>query len=356
MPRTTRHAVTLVALSLAAGSAHAAITWLGGAASIPDYYQHQLANQARAENPSPLPVPPGAVPGTANYAQDVFWWEGYHDTTGARKGGGWCATTAWMDAIGYWDAAGFRGLVDRSAQGGEHAGKTWLQQFTYSNSALALTEDATDGGCAWISSVRTYVRSNTVSAQRPTGVDPLINRYMWKGGGVQKMTSAEGTEYLNNAGTTGAAEPLFRTMWDILVTSVAHGYTAVIKIGESPNRGPTGDTNNDNWWGNFHVLTLAGFDGGLGAGATIYLADPNDTLRNGTTAAGWGVPYAANAAMPVGQAHYGAFTIGNDGMTITSGAYNGSMIEQVYLMKLPAPGPLALAGLGGLLSCRRRRG
>lgn len=344
--------LSLIALAGAASTSPAAITWLGGAPSIPDYYQHQLANQGRAINPNPLPVPGGAVPGGPNYDQTTFWWEGYHDATGARKGGGWCATTAWVDAIKYWDDNGYRGLVDRTGQGGAHAGKNWLEQFTYTNGALALTEDAGDGGCAWVSSVRSYVRASTVTATVPAGVDPLIHRFMWKGGAVQTITSAEGNEWKTNANLTGAAAPQFGSMWDTLKFALAQGYTAVIKIGESPDRGPTGDTNNDHWWGNFHVLTMAGLDL---ANGRAYFADPNDAFRAGANASGWGVPYAAGDGLPVGAGHYGEYRMSPDWRTFASGPYTGSSIEQVYLMKVPAPGPVALAGLGGLLLARRRR-
>lgn len=353
---TTRTTATLstlatLALTLAAGQAHGAVTWLSGAPAIPDYYQHQLANQGRAASPNPLPVPTDAVPGGgANYDQTKFWWEGYTDMGGVRRGGGWCATTGWLDAIGYWDRNGYAGLVDRTAQGGAHAGKTWIEQFTYSNSALALTADATDGACAWTDSVRSYVRANTVTAARPAGIDPLITRYMWKGGGVKNITSAENLDGAPVGYLTGAATN-FGGMLDVLRFSVAQGYTATIKI----NQSDTSADNNGNWWRNFHVLTLAGFENGPNNVTTVYLADPNDSRVNGTTADGWGVPYPAGHAFPVGQAYYGSFTLSPDGNTITSGAYAGCAIDQIYLMKVPAPGSAALAGLGMLVATRRRR-
>ncbi|CAG0964926.1 hypothetical protein PHYC_00929 [Phycisphaerales bacterium] len=347
----------LIAMSLVAaitGSAGAAVSWLGGAPSIPDYYQHQLGNPGRAVSPNPLPVPTAAVPGAPNYAQDA-WWEGRTRSDGVRVGGGWCGTTAWVNALKYWDDHGYRGLIDRSAQGGAHADKNWLEQFTYSNGSLALTQNATDGGCAWVSAVRSYVRANTATDQNPGGVDPTIRRYKWNStpGRVETITGAEGTEY--DPAIAGAAQGTFTTMWDILTTAVSQGFTAVVKIGESPNNAPNGDSNNGHWWGNFHVLTLAGVDGALGTNARAFLADPNDSYRGGAHSAGWGVPYAATDALPMGADFYASITIGADGRTFTSGAYNGSAIDQIWLMQVPAPGSTVLAGLGLLLAARRRR-
>lgn len=334
--------IVAIASLLAAAHAFAEPTWLGGAPSVPDYYQHQLANQARAETPSPLPRATHAAPGAANYRQDRFWWE---------DGAGWCGTTAWVNALGYWDENGYRGLIDRTARGGVHAGKNWLEQYTYSNSELALTAGA-GGSCAWVDDVRSYVRANTVSDARPGGIDPTINRYMWArnaantGWEVQTITSPEGTEYNRNSDLTGTGTTLYNTMFNILCNSIPQGWTAVIKIGESPNPGPNRTGNNDNWWGNFHVLTLAGIEG-----FNILLADPNNSNRG----AGWGVPDVAGDGRPVGAAHYQRYGIAPDGMTLVGGAYDGSKIEQVYLMKVPAPGAAALAGIGAILALKRRR-
>lgn len=336
------------------GSAGAAVSWLGGAPSIPDYYQHQLGNQARAENPDPLPVPTAAVPGGPSYAQDA-WWEGRTLPNGTRVGGGWCGTTAWTNALKYWDDHGYRGLIDRTAQGGAHAGKNWLEQYTYSNGALALTQNATDGGCAWVSAVRSYVRANTTSAANPTGVDPTIHRYKWNStpGRVETITGAEGTEW--DPAIASAAQGRFTTMWDILTTAISEGFTAVVKIGESPNNSPAGEPNNGHWWGNFHVLTLAGVDGALGTNARAFLADPNDSYRSGAHSGGWGVPYAGTDALPMGADYYASISIGADGRTFTSGAYNGSAIDQIWIMQVPAPGSAMLAGIGFMLAFRRRR-
>lgn len=343
-----------LALALVASSgALAAPTWLGGSAKVPDYYQHQLSNQGRAASPSPLPVPPDAVPGAANYAQDKFWWEGYTDSTGARKGGGWCGTTAWLDAIGYWDKSGYKGLVDRSDKGGVHAGKNWVEQMTYSNSELSLTVDATDGGCAWSSQALTYIKNNTKTARTPAGIDADLEQYMWKNGRVEKIRPGqrEFNDLLDPPQAINSDHAAqYSSMWSVLTDSVSRGYVAMIRIGDSSNA-----NNNGNWWSNFHVMTMAGYDGALGAGAKGYFADPDNSFRSGVTAAGWGVPYAATDPFPTGLNFYNELKIKADGRTIDGGAYDLSKIDQVWLLRVPTPGSLALLLTSSLLFAARRR-
>lgn len=321
-------------------------------ANVPNFYQHQ-----KAWNPGDAWVAPGAPSyGGAN------WWESAIGESGARQQVGWCGTTAWLGAIYNWSTRGYTDLFDHSAHDPQigppyHGGRTWLERANYANGDLALRSGGANGGCAWVPSVRDYVRANTVSQANPGGIDPEIQRYSRQNGRIERLTDVERPLDRNWDGTNlqlqAGVDSGYSSFYSLFTDMMDRGSTCVVRIGASTNA-----NNNGNWWTNFHVLTGAGYEEIMGANGVeqyLYLADPNKTSAFVGAGADWGHAYAVDSfggGAPIGLAQYTRVRVDNN--KIIGGAFDNSMIDAVYTMWVPTPGTASFM-LVSLFAIRRRR-
>jgi len=292
---------------------------------VSDFYQHQQSLQAiwPTVPATPYPGPPAAAPAAAGYANGN-WWE---------PDGGWCRTTAWVNAIYSWDARGKEGLFDRSERPGAPAAdmnKTWLERFAYCNEELAIASGGlpgVGGGCATPPHILAYAAAAGYGAT-------TIDTYKWDA--VNKEVDRE-----TPAGDVKAGKK-FENIIRKFITR-PNQPSIVIQINDAANPNPA-------WWwsGSFHALTIAGVDD---VTERLYWSDPNNTPYGQN----WGVPFPATDPVPVGAAHYDSGFLGLDGRTFITGNYTGAQIEKMWVMRVPTPGAAALLGFAALALARRKR-
>lgn len=312
-------------LAAAAGSAMAQTAWK---LTVPDFYQHQKTDPARDGTWIPKP------PAPAYDSKD--WWE---------QGGGWCATAAWTNAIASMEDR-FPGIFDPSRRKGadkEHAGRNWLERANYALEDLAIVAGKrfglNNGACAWAPDVLAY-SANAGFA------DAVVDRFYMNGKQVRRD---------HNDGKSDNATG-FTSLFDVFAAGIDSNRAVVVHI--------TADEHKPFWWaGSFHVMTGVAVDTD---NSVIYVADPDSTFRG----AGWDDGedkaferrYLATDDYPAGDPrdpkvrdrYYSAFPIDANGV-FTDGAYKGAVIEAVFTYVVPAPGSLALFGLGCGAMPRRRR-
>ncbi|GIK19405.1 MAG: PEP-CTERM sorting domain-containing protein [Leptolyngbya sp. PLA2] len=315
---------TLV-LAAAAGVVSAQTAWK---VDVPDFYQHQKTDPARDKTWIPKPLAP------AYDSKD--WWE---------QGGGWCATAAWTNAIASMEDR-FAGIFDpsrRKGAGAEHKDRNWLERANYALEDLAIIAGKrfgiNNGACAWEPDVLAY-SSNAGYA------DAIVDRFYLSGKQVRRD---------HNDGKSDNATG-FANLFEAFAAGIDSNRAVVVNI--------TADEKLPFWWArSFHVMTGVAVDTD---NSVIYVADPDSTFRGG----GWDDGedkaferrYLATDDYPAGDPrdpkvrdrYYSAFTIDANGV-FTDGAYKGAVIESVFTYIVPAPGSLALVGLGGGAMLRRRR-
>lgn len=339
--RVSNHSAMLIASVLLAMSGQASQAAVTYKADVPDFYQHQKSFQTKWDWRKPDPYgTPDAKPATlAPSYTGNNWWE---------STGGWCSTTAWVNALYHADVKlGAKGLFDHSnghlSGMPEHAGKTWQQRFAYANEDLAITAGkafgAADGACAWPEHVRTYADN--------WGVGIKIEEFNLNAGKVQTRDKT--------GGAYADASSKYSSLFDVAKQRMNDGIMVMIIRGKA-----------DAWWdGSFHAVTLAGIDA---AANLLAFSDPNDTFRG----ADWGHSYQGTDAIPVDNNYYGTLTLA-DGKTVGDhkatyyddvtkkfveqavNAYNGTIVSDIFLLTVPGPGPAMLALMGGVLAFRRRR-
>jgi hypothetical protein len=321
-------------LSAASGTTSAAVTYKAG---VPDYYQHQKSLQTTWDwKKDPYPGPPDAIPSPLKPSYTgKNWWE---------STGGWCSTTAWVNALSYADTKlGATGLFDHSKGHlsglPEHsAPRTWQEKFAYANEDLAIRAGSgTDGACAWPQHIRSYADS--------WGVGLKVEEFDFSGGKVRTKDTTGGA-YTD-------ASSKYSSLFDVASKRMNDGIMVMIIRGAA-----------DAWWGgtgggSFHALTLSGIDA---AGKLLAFSDPNDTFRG----ANWGYSYTGTDALPTDSSYYGTLTL-NDGLTVgnhraTYGGvekavdyYNGTIVSDIFLLTVPGPGAGVLALAGTIIASRRRR-
>jgi|CXWL01.1.fsa_nt_gi hypothetical protein len=316
-------------------------------ANLPDFYQHQKAGAtAWFELGYVAPAIPAntAVPGYAN----GNWWE---------SDGGWCGTTAWTDIMYHWDQkVAVADLFDHSkpaVHDAVHNGKTWLERFNYLNEDMATWNNQPPGnaGCIGPAGIRDYVGTHGWGNATLDEYDfgPRIG-----GGGNIVRRKPNGGALENTTYTS-----LFEAYAALLPSDA----TVVLEILPRPV-----DADPQPWWGAPNVARSFHFIAGAGVEAatnSVYFADPNNTnLQVGApgmitppggtptiTPLGWGFPYPADAAIPIGAAHYQVGTM-TDGITFDNGPYNGAYIQHLYTL---APEPATVLMLVGALALLRRR-
>ncbi len=317
-----RRALALSALvGLFAGSAPAAELHLAGVA---DFYQHAKSFQGVSTG-DPYPTPPDAKPGPLEpgYANGN-WWE---------KGGGWCLTTAWVDALYYWSKNGAPGVFDHSNHAGVHAGKSWQERFAYANEDLAITAaknrtpvpDA-GGSCAYTDDVKQYCDR--------WGFTATIDEYQFNVG-LNRIV-----KYASDGAAT--IMPATATMLSIYAGALTANLTPILYM--------QGITTAGSWWdGSFHAVAGEGVDA---ANGKVWFADPNDTPYGSN----WGVNYKGGDKVPVGaDATFGSAKFRDDGRTWADGPFLGTAVTRVFVMSIPTPGTGALLSLAGVLAFPRRR-
>lgn len=329
---TKRLLAAALLVSVVAGSAGAAVTYKD---RVPDFYQHQKSFQTKWDwkaSPRPAyPGPPDAIPSPLKASYNAGnWWE---------STGGWCQTTAIVDALAYVDKElNAPGLYDHSRGHlsglPEHAAAhTWQERYAYANEDLAIIAGGTDGACADAADIRTYANK--------WGVGLKVTEFTWDGGKV-KTRSATGAAFTDASGTYSSMFDVAKQRWD-------DGIMVGIIRGSA-----------DAWWsGSFHAFPLAGIDVGA---KLLAFSDPNDTFRG----ADWGFSYKNTDAYPTDNAYKATLTLA-DGRTVgnhratyngVEGAvdqYNGAVLMDIFLLSVPGPGPTGLALVGTLLAVRRRR-
>lgn len=293
-------------------------------AGVADFYQHAKGFQG-VSNGNPMPVPPDARPAPLQPAYDNGnWWE---------KGGGWCLTTAWVNALYYWSNNGAPGLFDHSNHGGVHAGKTWQERFAYVNEDLAITAaknitpvPASGGACAYTDDVKQYCAK--------WGYTATIEQYIFS-------VDANRIIKVANDGTA-TYMPFEATMLKLFADSITANKTPILYM--------QGITTAGSWWdGSFHAVTGEGVDL---ANSKVWFADPNDTPYG----ANWGVNYKGTDKVPVGaDASFGSAKFREDGRTWADGAFAGTAITRLFVLSVPTPGTATLLTLAGVLAFARRR-
>ncbi|MBL8761470.1 MAG: hypothetical protein JNL50_09230 [Phycisphaerae bacterium] len=320
--------IALLAAAGLAGAAHAGVTW---SSQLPaDFYQHQKSDPKADGTWIPNPLKPAY--------DSKNWWE---------QKGGWCGTTAWVNAI-YAQEARFNGVFDNSKRKGadaSHKGKGWLDRFNYANEDLAIIAGknygGTDGAVAWRDDIVTYTKNAGYAK-------PAIDTY-YTGGGKIKVKDAD-----DNVKDSG-----FSTFLSVFNAGIKSNRSVVVHI--------KAGTNTTAWWcksNSFHVITGAGVDF---ANNSIIYADPDDTFHGG----GWDTGYQAafdhrytdTDALPVPDVtkqasidkYYSTVKLAADGLTFDSGPYKGAVISQIFTYAVPSGGPISLASIGVLAALRRRR-
>lgn len=322
-----RSAALLAALGMTA-AAHAGVTW---ASSLPaDFYQHQKSDPKADATWIPSPLNPAY--------DSKNWWE---------QKGGWCGTTAWVDAI-YSQESRFNGIFDNSKRKGadaSHNGKTWLDRFNYANEDLAIIAGknygGTDGAVAWRDDIVTYTKNAGYA-------NPMIDTYSVISG---KMKVTDVNDKVSNSP--------FSTFLSVFNAGIKSNRAVVVHIKAGTAKGT--------WWadsGSFHVITGAGVDL---ANNTIIFADPDSTFHGGGWDAGYQAAfdnrYTGTDVLPVADTskqasidkYYSTVKLAADGLTFDSGPYKGAVISQIFTYSVPSAGPLSLATLGALTALRRRR-
>jgi hypothetical protein len=322
-------------------SATAAPTWLP---DIPDFYQHQKSGSDGANAPYKFPTGANTVarpaiftPGYAN-PTDRSWWEwGYNPNTAGSTGGaagGWCCIAAFTNAFYYWDVHGFNGLFN-------HGGvQPLLNRANYAIEDLAIDYFDMNG-----TGGRTFPQF--MDFYLPGG-RPTYDEYFLNGGQIKKSNMPGSCGFGIICDPAASTNTGFTSFLDFYKSQINAGNAVLLYI--EKGAGTTA------WWGNYHVLTGAGFDNN-----TVYFSDPNDTARG----VNWGAQYmpgdtlvpAAGATDADRIAFYSKVTIGADGMTFSDGSYPTSTITRLYVLAVPEPTTLALVfiGLGAVLQRRLRR-
>lgn len=325
-----RPLATLAMLAAAglAANAGAGVTW---SAQLPaDFYQHQKADPKADASWIPNPLKPAY--------DNKNWWE---------QQGGWCGTTAWVNAI-YAQEARFNGIFDNSKRKGadaSHKGKGWLDRFNYANEDLAIIAGknygGTDGAVAWRDDIVTYTKNAGYTK-------PAIDTYFVNGG---KMKVMDVDDNVKNSP--------FSTFLSVFNAGIKSNRSVVVHL--------SAGTNTTAWWcktGSFHVITGAGVDM---ANNTIIFADPDNTFHGG----GWDTGdqaafdhrYTGTDPLPVPDTskqdsidkYYSTVKLAADGLTFDSGPYKGAVITRIFTYAVPSSGPVSLASLGMLAALRRRR-
>lgn len=318
----------------------------------PDFYQHQRSNQALNDGLMGIPnapdAPPAGNPTPARYnpAANINWWE---------NGGGWCATTAWTNALyqqqrlhpneafRLWDRSQApRNMMDPPVAAGD-AGHSWIQRMSYANEDVAIfAAGGVGGGCITPFGMQLYLDSRMFTYQMVCySYDPA-------------RPAGQRVRIQQPDGST-VADPNHATLLDLYRETMRTDTSLVMEISPGTNQ---------QWWGNFHVLS------GAGASLTdnsIWFADPNDTFRG----ANWGrryrdagemTPNMDEPAVPVGGdifpdqlRDYTRATLDVDGRTFTNGPYVGSRITNIWTLRVPTPSSGVIACLFGIGAIRRRR-
>ena len=83
----------------------------------------------------------------------------------------------------------------------------------------------------------------------------------------------------------------------------------------------------ERYW-SYHAVTVAGVEKDKGK-RVLWVSDPENTPYG----QGKGFPYFNNDPVPVGQQYYSMLELGEDGKTVTSGPYEGAIVELIYLLE-----------------------
>jgi hypothetical protein len=325
--------------------------------NMPSFYQHQKGLQAKfpdagSADPNyhpgmwPPPDPPGAAPAGPGY-ESGNWWE---------KKGGWCATTAWVNALHYWDGRGHQGLFNHSNLGAGHQNRSTGQpltdwdRFAYSNEDLAFKVGVNangEAGCAFPADIESYLADHAgpVDPTKPQQYgymnDLEVRIYAWDGPNNRVLKAkADGTGVVVTSYTS-----MFKAYENLTRTT---GSTILMYL-----ESPPGDVD---WlgWGvdiNFHVATGAGVDPDMTAHRKAIVSDPD----KGKGGSHWGFAYDPNDASPIGGAYYTNIFFEPDGLRVKAGTqWGGSTLQQLWVIS-PEPTSLVLFSLT-LLVLRPRRG
>jgi hypothetical protein len=280
----------------------------------PSFYQHQLAPNNAGDAPDAAPA--------SLYDLSKNWWEG--------NGIGWCAATAWVDVLYYWDKHGYSGLFDHSKLGAPHnaGGLTWLNRFAYANGDLANFV----GGCpaAVSNDIPDYLSNRSPTFKFPNTLKYSDYEYDSTLKAVVKVDS------------TGAVVQVtrYKTLFDFYYKELANTTDSVVLY--------LGGGNGTWWKDSFHAV--AGVAVGKNAtDLTLKFADPD--LGKGNLD-GWNHRYLTTDPLPIGDAVYRTVTLNADGKTFGAGGpYADSYVTDVAILQAPVPEPSSLVLMVLSLAC-----
>lgn len=335
----------LVAALLPAVEAAAAIHFQ---ANVPDFYQHQKIWQGDL----PIPYPAGPAVNNAN------WWEGYENAGPPLSGtyGGWCATTAWVNAL--YETEYTQGVNNLFSRGPGFNARPWLDQYVYNNEDLAIFSgggNPRNAGCAFPDTMHNYLNSRGRTQHN-------VNVYEWNGG-AGLGNRVRWTESYSAAGQANPNQPVpnpgggnYDSMFDFYKDLIQQNNAVLLYVDRGTNTDP------GVWWTNYHVVTGAGVET-LGNDQIIWFADPNDTTRGiGDLVAGdIAYRYLAGDGFPDHDYNYTRYYIDpTDGRTFLQPGgtglpnYNGIRISQIWTMNIPEPATGLLLACGAMALRKRR--